>query len=218
MKHLATGFSAAIALLAYGSPGLAQERAGGHALIVIDLRPKEERRGSGLSPITGSCNEDVFLVADSASKPIKVIALQSELAKQLGSAGNDRTLTVLNWAIYYNKQLYGGQPWGKIVPAGGLPLPGIPLPGKNQGNYPGSKCSRQESTGGWFERSEVTGKNSPLISVFEGTFAGQSVGVRIVYSPRRTLEGKFTGISGDSRAVLDAVHDTAEALAAVITH
>lgn len=218
MKHLATGFSAPFALLAFWSSGLAQERAGAHGLMVFDLRPKEERQGGGLSPISGDCNEDVYRVADSASKPIKVIALQSELEKRLGSTGDGKTFTVLNWTIYYNRQRYGGQPWGKIVSAGGLPLRGLQPAGRNQGNFPGSKCSRQESAGGWFERSEVTGKYPPLVSVIEGTFAGQSVGVRIVYSPQRELAGKFTGTAGDSRAVLDTVRDTAEALAAIFTH
>jgi hypothetical protein len=213
MKHLATRFSAALALLACGSPTLAQERARDHALVVIDLRPEEERKGSGLAPLSGSCNEDVYIVPDSASRPLKVAALQAELSKQLVSAGTGKTLTVLNWTIYYNKQLYGGQPWAKIVPAGG-----IPLPGDQRGSYPGSKCSRQQSTGGWFERGEVTGQYSPLISVLEGTFAGHSVGVRIVYSPRRKLEGKFKGEVIDSLAVLGAVRETAEALAAVLTH
>jgi len=217
MKYQATRLSAACALLACFSPVMAQERAGDNAVVIIDLRPREEREGAGLSPLPGACNEDVYLVADSASKPLKVAALQSEVARALGAAGEAKTLTVLNWTIYYNKQLYGGQPWGKIVPVGGIALPGIPLPGKNQGNFPGSKCSRQETSGGWFERSEVTGKYSPLVSVFEGTFAGSSVGVRIVYSPQRKL-GKFKGDTADSRAVLEAVHETAEALVAVLTH
>jgi hypothetical protein len=210
MKYPATRIFAAIALLASLSPVLAQERAGDHALVVIDLRPPEEKAGAGLSPLTGACNEDVYRVADSASNPLKVAALQAELAKALGAAGEGKTLTVLNWTIYYNKQLYGGEPWLKIVPVGG-----IPLPGKDRGNFPGSKCARPETAGGWFERSEVTDKHSPLISVFEGTFAGNSVGVRIVHSPRRKL-GKFKSDAGDSRAVLDAVHETVEALVTVL--
>jgi hypothetical protein len=213
MKHLATRLSAALALLACGAPLVARERASDRALVAIDLRPEEERRGSGLAPLSGNCNQDVYIVPDSASKPPKVPALQAELSKKLGSAAAGKTLTVLNWTIYYNKQLYGGQPWAKIIPAGG-----IPLPGDHQGSHPGSKCSRQESTGGWFERGEVTGQYSPLISVLEGTFAGHSIGVRIVYSPRRKLEGKFKGEVVDSLAVLGAVHETAEALAAVLTH
>jgi hypothetical protein len=212
MKYTATLLIAGPLLLA--APVTAQERATGHALVVIDLRPPEERQGTGLAPLSGDCNVDVYRVGDAASSPLKVAALKSELAVRLGAAGRDKTLTVLNWTIYYNKQLYGGQPWGKIVPGGlGFPMPGIP--GKGQGSFPGSKCSRPESAGGWFERSEVTGKHSPLISVFEGTFAGNSVGVRIVHSPQRRL-GEFKGDADDSRAVLDAVHETVVALVAIL--
>ena len=214
MKCLATRCSAALVLLVCLSPALAQQPPAAHSLVVIDLRPKEEKQGSGLAPLTGNCNEDVYRVADPASNPPKITALQAELVAKFGTRAEGRTLTVLNWTIYYNKQLYGGQPWAKIVPGGAsLPLPGIPH--GNQGNFPGSKCTRQESAGGWFDRTEVTGKHSPLVSVFEGTFAGVPVGVRIVHSPKRNL-GKFKGDAQDSNAVLAAVRETAEALAAVL--
>jgi len=213
MTYLPTRFCAALALLACGSPALAQERAKQHALVVIDLRPTEERKGSGLAPLGGPCNEDVYLVADSASKPVKMAALQSELTKKLGSAGDGKTLTVLNWTIYYNKQLHGG-PSGLMM----VPGPGISLPGREVLGDPGSKCSQQESSRGWFEASEVTGKYSPLVSVLEGTFAGRPVSVRIVYSPQRQLEGKFKGEVIDSLAVLATVRATADALVAVMSH
>jgi hypothetical protein len=211
MTHLAPRISAALALLTSFLPPMAQERAGDKALVIIDLRPREEREGDGLTPLTGACNEDVYRIADAASNPLKVAVLKSDLNEQLGSAGGGKTLTVLNWTVYYNKQREGGQPWAKIVPVGG-----IPLPGKDQGKLPGSKCTRQESAGGWFDPSEVTGKHSPLISVFEGTYAGTPVGVRIVHSPRRKIEGKFKGGTHDSQAVLDAVHETAKALGAIL--
>ena len=211
MKYQVTRFSSALALVALFSPLIAKEGPGDHALVVIDLRPREEREGTGLAPLTGKCNEDVYRIADVASIPLKVAALKSALSGQLGSAGEGKTLTVLNWTVYYNKQLEGGEPWAKIVGVGGFPIPG-----KDQGKLPGSKCSRQQSAGGWFERSEVTGKYSPLVSVFEGTFAGTPVAVRIVHSPRRKLEGKFKGGATDSQAVLDCVHETADALSAII--
>jgi len=212
MKFLTSHFPVALALLAYLSPALAQQRPADPTLVVIDLRPKEEKQGTGLSPLTGKCNEDVYRIADPASNPRKVAALQSQLAAKLGATADGRTLTVLNWTIYYNRQLDGGQPWVKMVPVGA----GIPLPGQHQGNFPGSKCSRQESGGGWFDRSEVTGKYSPLVSVFEGTFGGVPVGVRIVHSPQHKIDGTFKGGAGDSRVLLDAVRETAEALAAVL--
>jgi hypothetical protein len=213
MNFQATRSCAALALLAWLSPALSRDSAADQSLVVIDLRPAEEKQGKGLAPLTGECNADVYRIADTASNPAKVKALQADLAGKLGAAAGGSTLTVLNWTIYYNRQLYGGQPSTRILPMPGGA--GIPLPGHPPGNYPGSKCSRQESAGGWFDRTEVTGKHSPLVSVFEGTFGGIPVGVRIVHSPQHDL-GKFTGDARDSAAVLAAVRETADALAAVL--
>ena len=210
MRCRARQFSAAILLLACLTPVTAQDRAAARALVVIDLRPAEERTGTGLSPLTGICNENVYSVADSASQPLKVDALQSELEKALGDTGAGKTLTVLNWTIYYNKQMYGRHPFTKYVPVA-VALPGL----GPRHDRPGSACLRQATEGGWFDRSEVIGNDSPLISEFKGTYAGMPLAVRIVHSPQRKL-GQFTGNPGDARAVLDAVHETAAALLTIL--
>ncbi len=218
MKELTTRIAAALAMVAQPSAASAQERASGHGLLVIDLRPREEKSGSGLSPLSGPCNEAVYIVADGASKPPKMAALETDLARQLGAAGKGKTLTVLNWTIYYSRQMYGGPQGARIISSSGNPLPGMTLPGSApQGDFPGSRCSRQESTAGWFEGSEVSGKVSPLISVLQGTFGGSPVSVRIVYTPTRKIEGKFKGEVTDSLAVLGAVQKTADALVAILS-
>jgi hypothetical protein len=209
MRCRARQSSAAILLLACLTPVTAQDRVAARALVVIDLRPAEERTGIGLSPLTGICNENVYSIADSASKPPKVDALQSELEKALGDAGAGKTLTVLDWTIYYNKQMYGRQQHEHHHVA--VVLPGL----GPRFDRPGSVCPRQWNEVGWFDRSEVIGNYSPLISEFKGTYAGTSVAVRIVHSPQRKL-GQFTGDPGDASAVLDAVHETAAALLAII--
>jgi hypothetical protein len=53
----------------------------------------------------------------------------------------------------------------------------------------------------------------PLISEFTGTFGGRPVSVRVVYSPTRKLPGKFEGDAADTEALLEAVHQTSEAVA-----
>jgi hypothetical protein len=220
MTKPARRIAAAAVLVASLSGASAQVRAADHALAVIDLRPREEKAGTGLTPLTGPCNEGVYIVADTASKPAKVAVLQSDLAGKLGVAGQGKTLTVLNWTIYYSRQMYGDQAGegARILSSNGNPLSVNPYTGtRSQGSAPGSKCVRQESTSGWFERSEVHGKYSPLVSVFTGTFGGSPVSVRIVYSPTRELEGKFKGEVTDSLAVLGAAHQTADALAAILS-
>src|SRR5882672_5156381 len=102
MNRRVTRLIAPLLLLAIHQPSSAQDAT--NELVVIDLRPKEEKDGTGLLALSGKCNKDVFRIADVASDPIKVNALQAALAEQLGLASDGKTLTVLNWSVYYNKQ------------------------------------------------------------------------------------------------------------------
>jgi len=180
-------------------------------MVVIDLRPKEEREGTGIFELDGKCNKDVFRIADVASDPLKVDVLKADLVEQLGLTGDGKTLTVLNWSIYYNKQVSGGGP-----SLGSVGIQGYSVPGKSKERRPGSKCSQKQSAGGWYLAGEVTTQYFPLISEFSGTFGGKPISARIVYSPNTKLPGKFEGAAGDAEALLDAVHKTSEALAAAI--
>ena len=181
-------------------------------LVVIDLRPAEERDGTGLSELNGKCNKDVYRIADVASDPLKVDVLKADLLQQLGMTGDGQTLTVLDWSIYYNRQVSGGGPT-----LSGVGVQGYSLPGKSKKErQPGSKCSQRESAGGWYLAGEVTTQYFPLISEFTGTFGGKPVKARVVYSPRMKLPGKFEGEPKDSEALIEAVHATAEALSTSI--
>ena len=153
-----------------------------------------EKEGNGLAPLSGKCNEDVYRIADVASDPLKVDLLKEDLAPLVGTSG--KTLTVLNWSIYYNKQVQksGGG-------LSGVGIQGYSVPGKKKEKRPGSKCSKKESAGGWYQGAEVTSQYFPLISEFEGTFAGRPVSVRVVHSPTRKLEGKFEGEAGRHRGL-----------------
>ena len=206
MKN-ASRFAVALALFAC-LPALAQDEA--KPLVVIDLRPKEETEGSGLTALTGKCNEDVFRIADVATDPLKVEILKQDLEPLTVTAG--KTLVVLNWSIYYNKQVHkqGGF-------LDGMGIQGYGVPTKDKAKRPGSRCSQKESAGGWYEGKEVTGVYFPLISEFAGTFGGKPVSVRVVYSPNTRLAGKFEGEKQDSEALLDVVHQTSEAISGFIS-
>jgi hypothetical protein len=189
--------------MAVAPPLAAQDE--GASLVVIDLRPKEETEGSALVPLAGKCNDDVFRVPDVASDPLKVELLKEDLAPLLGTSG--KTLTVLNWSIYYNKQ---------VQKAGGLKgfgVQGYSVPTKDDKKKAGSKCSQKESAGGWYMAKEITSVYFPLISEFTGTFGGRPVNVRVVYSPTRKLPGEFQGDAADTEALVAAVHQTSEAVA-----
>jgi len=178
------------------------------SLVVIDLRPSVEKEGSGLAPLTGKCNENVFRIADVATDPMKVEILKQDLQWTLGPRG--KTLTVLDWSIYYNKQVQ--KTGGGLLQ--GIGVQGYSIPTKEEEKKKaGSKCSQKESAGGWYKASELDSVYFPLISEFQGTFGGKPLNVRIVYSPQHKLEGKFAGDSGDAEALLDVVHKTSEAIA-----
>ena len=202
-------FTAALLLSVVLQPVTAQDADPAQALAVIDLRPSEEKDGSALVPLSGKCNEEVFRIADVASDPMKVDLLKQDLEPLLGTSG--KTLTVLNWSIYYNKQV---QKTGSMLESVGIQ--GYSVPGKKKERHAGSKCSKKESAGGWYQASELSSVYFPLISEFEGTYGGKPLRVRVVHSPTVKLPGKFQGESADTEALVEAVHKTAEALAGTL--
>ncbi len=208
MKTHITRLFGSLCLLSFLPPLPAQEAAAPAELVVIDIRPKEEKEGSALTELSGKCNEDVFRIADVASGPLKVDVLEDALTQMLAEVGGRKTLTVLNWSIYYNKQVQ--QKGGGL---GGFGVQGYSLPGKKKERRAGSKCPRKESAGGWYEANEIHSTFFPLVSEFEGTFAGKPLKVRIVHSPRTKIEGSFSGAANDMQELLDTVRETAEAVA-----
>ena len=180
-------------------------------LVLIDLRPQEEKDGLGLLPLPGKCNKDVSRIADVASDPVKTEALRAALANVLGLASDGKTLTVLNWSIYYNEQNPSGG--SKVKNVG---IQGFNIPTKTKEAKVGSKCSQKESAGGWFERKDVTTGWPPLVSEFSGMYAGKPFNVRVVHSVHREIEGKFEGGARDTEDLLETVNETAEALATAI--
>lgn len=192
------------------TPLFAQEAAAPH-LVIIDLRPPEEKEGNGLEELDGKCNENVFRIADVATDPLKVDVLKEDLGQLQMIA--PKTLTVLNWSIYYNKQTHGSSGNGvRSVGIGGYTIP----TGKAKERKAGSKCTQRDSAGGWYEGSEIHSNYYPLVSEFTGTYGGKPVNARVVYSPTGKLPGKFEGAAEDTQALLEAVHETSAQVAGLI--
>jgi hypothetical protein len=213
MNNRACSQIGTLLLLTFLQPALAQEESSTRPIVVIDLRPDEEKQGAGLTALEGKCNKNVFRVADVASDPLKVDILKQDLAQRMSVGGEGKTLAVLNWGIYYNKQVNEGGGFLKNIGVQGYEVPGA---GKSEGKQPGSKCPKKESAGGWYEKEEVTGIYFPLISEFTGTYGGKPVNVRVVYSPSRKIEGKFEGGERDTAALLEVVQQTTDQVAAVV--
>lgn len=210
MKKCVARLFAPLCLIALLRPLAAQEASAPDELKVIDLRPPEEREGVGLSELSGKCNKNVFRIADVASDPLKVEALRLGLVRHL-AASDGKTLMVLNWSVYYNRQSAHSGP-----SLSNIGLQGYGIPGKKKEKEQGSKCSREESAGGWYTGGEVTTSAPPFVSEFAGTFGGKPFNIRVVHSPRRKIEGKFMGDAGDTAELLETVNKTAEALATAI--
>jgi hypothetical protein len=175
-------------------------------IVVIDLRPAEEKEGTGLRELDGKCNEDVYRIADVASDPLKVEVLREDLSQLRLSA--PKTLTVLDWSIYYNKQVQ--KSGGSLRSVG---IQGYSIPGKKKERRAGSRCTKRDTAGGWYEGAELHSVYFPLISEFTGTYGGKPISVRIVYSPTVKLAGKFAGAADDTQALLEVVHQTSEQIA-----
>jgi len=174
-------------------------------LVVIDLRPTEEKDGTGLKELDGKCNENVFRIADVATDPLKLDILREDLSRI--QMIKPKTLTVLNWSIYYNKQTHGRSGNGvQSVGIGGYTIP----TGKKKERKAGSRCTQRDSAGGWYEGSEIHSIYYPIVSELSGTYGGKPVNVRVVYSPTVKLTGKFEGGADDTQALLEVVHQTSE--------
>jgi hypothetical protein len=181
-------------------------------LVIVDLRPTEEKEGTGLAALEGKCNKDVYRVADVATSPLKVDVLREDLT-QVEWVGGGKTLTVLNWSIYYNKQVQ--KSGGGLLQSVGVQGYNIPTAGKKE-RRAGSRCTQRDTAGGWYDGSEIHSAYYPLISEFTGTYGGKPVKVRVVYSPRVKLAGKFAGGEDDTQALLELVHQTSEAVVGAI--
>lgn len=198
----------ALSLFLLPAAGALAEDTADPKIVVIDLRPPEEREGTGLKELSGRCNEKVYRIADVASDPLKVEVLREEVAQL--RLNEPKTLTVLDWSIYYNKQVQGSSGSGiQGVGIGGYNIP----TGRKKERRAGSRCTKRDTAGGWYDADELHSDYYPLISEFLGTYGGKPVNVRIVYSPTTKLTGKFEGGADDTKALVELVHQTTEQIA-----
>ena len=87
----------ALSLFLVPAAGALAEDTADPKIVVIDLRPPEEREGTGLKELSGRCNEKVYRIADVASDPLKVEVLRDEVTQL--RLNEPKTLTVLDWSI-----------------------------------------------------------------------------------------------------------------------
>ena len=120
MNKRVTRLIAPLLLLAFQQPSPAQE-ASSQELVVIDLRPKEEKDGIGLLELTGKCNKDVFRIADVATDPVKVeLAVAEMIPKKDWTDLSQRTIWHGRRICHAKKPACGVCPLAQDCPAYGL--------------------------------------------------------------------------------------------------
>lgn len=159
------------------------------AITVVDARPSIEAQKKTLSLWIGSCDYFVVRVDDKAMTIGRIAQLRNDLAQKLGDRLSDDTITVKHYTMYLN----GGVQMVHVAFAaaagsvGGVLVGGKPVPH--------AKCSKEKMTAGWFDSSEVTTSQPPLITEAEIEFRGKTYTARHVYSP----EKEFNEVSSNPK-------------------
>ena len=160
-------------------------------------------------PSSGKCNEDVFRIPDVASDPLKVEVLKADLSPLMSTSG--KTLTVLNWSIYYNKQV---QKKGSMLD--GVGIQGYTVPAEKKKKSPEANAQRRSPR----EAGTRAVKPRPPIS---RSFRNSRVPSAASRSTCAWCIRRHANSRENSRApakiqtaLLEAVHKTSEALATAI--
>jgi hypothetical protein len=199
MSH--TRAIAGIVCVLASSLAIAEEARAQAPIRLVDSRPDSDRQYELMKRTRQrkNCDVGVERLADEASSPSRISALEAELAKQPAAALAGHTLTITSWALYYNRQAALERNYG---------MAGVLDPTARMG----SRCPKDQSGPGWYEGKEVNGTESPIISEFTGDLDGQPIQVRVIQQSSVHLSGKFKGKPEDTAAVLDAVRKTAAAI------
>ena len=193
-------------------PVLAQEDI--KPLVVIDLRPSEEKEGNGLLPLAGQVQQGRLPHRRRGHRPAQGGRAQvRSRPRPSATPAVARRFTVLDWSIYYNQQV---QKSGGLLDSVGIQ--GYDMPAKDKSKKPGSICSQQG-----IRRRLVQGRrSSPAVlpadlGVHRHLCRQARHRAHGVFAARQA-RGKFQGDPGDTEALLDAIHKTSEAVIAAIFH
>ncbi len=217
MRIARIGFVAAIAVLGFmtasagqstGGPAVSPVGAPPADRTFVDARPAKDKETEFLSLWITSCDYSIRRLGDEGDVPSKLGLLQQDIQSALGNSGG--AVTISKYTVYVNTSVMRRQgtygTYGGVVPA---IMSGI-----------GSKCSKEETTAGWYAGAEITTPYSPIIVEIEADLVGKHYAVRTVYSPKEEFAGKFGEMWGSggvydpeaTAALLDALHQANAAL------
>jgi len=166
-------------LVATGSPGVAAP-GDGASFALVDQRPAKEKKDRLWSVWIWNCNFGVYNIGDRGIGDEKLAQdrlgdLRRYLEARLGDRLAGRTLALGTYRIILN-----GNARAKAYSTSGTIL-------ETSGKTHKAKCSKEDMAAGWFDMSELTNANSPMIVEIAGTLDGRPVSGRAVRSPAREL-------------------------------
>ncbi|MBV9993229.1 MAG: hypothetical protein JOZ72_18300 [Alphaproteobacteria bacterium] len=159
-----------------------QERAPDASFTITDARPEKDKTSEVLSYWATACDYGIYRIGDERTVPPKLVFLRRNLEDALGARLKGAALTVTRYRVHINSRaqlrnqlngMYTG-----VVPA--------------MLDAAGNGCTKDETSGGWFDASEVTTAFPPAIVEIEAAMAGKTYSVRAVYS----TEGKNVDDAG----------------------
>lgn len=200
-------FLLAIALaLTLGSPrATAQDSL---SLSVVDARAAlgRQRAWRGLSAYVGSCNYGVYQLSESVGLGNRINTLRDDLAMRLDPRAEVSNLTITRYDVFLNRALVlKTEAMAMITPIGQVVVGGPQRPSRE----------RDRMTFGWFDPSEATTPNSPLIIEIAASTNGHDFAVRSVYSPDIELPSQSENPFGFSHPNLQRAEQLAAFRAAM---
>lgn len=138
-----------------------------------DTRPGDDKKTQNHSLIITSCNYGVRTIGDADMSPPPLEQMRASLAGSLGAALEGKELEVRRYHVEVNN---AASLRGHMERAFAGLVTDV-MAGM------GAKCSRDKMEAGWFDASEVTTDNSPIIVEMQVVVDGKTLDVRNVYSP-----------------------------------
>jgi hypothetical protein len=164
-----------------------------------DTRPAEDKKTYHHSLMITSCNYGVRRIGDADISPPPLEQLRASLAASLGEGIAGKEIEVRRYHLDVNTAAHTR---GRMKDEHKGLVADVML-------GMGAGCAREKMEAGWFEASEVSTANAPLIVEMQIVVDGQALDVRSVYSPDIAWEPRVW--RPESRASVNAALAAANA-------
>ena len=206
MKKLASSFALILlagcavkpAMLNITTPNA---NAGNKVFKISDARPKKVKESEWLSLMITSCEYGIRRIGDTDSVPNKMEILERDLAEFAPDLLAGKSIQINHYTLHLNRALalrgqmnsmYGGVIAKSMINVG---------------------CKKDEVSAGWYEATDVSNVNSPIIVDLAANVDSKPVKLHFVYSPVVELTGGF-GVKQADDELLHVFHMAAKNLIA----